>query len=86
MKETLNRSVTKIQTLTLCLIIMFGCGIGLFGQRVQPQQALYLDPQQPVENRVKDLMSRLTVVEKATLLDRTLSLPRLNIGANLGWT
>lgn len=87
MKRTLNMSVKKIRSLTLCFVlIMFGYGIGLFGQRGPTQQPLYLDPQQPVEARIKDLISRLTIVEKATLLDRTLSLPRLNIGANLQWT
>jgi beta-glucosidase len=64
---------------------MFGSGIGLFGQRGPTQQPLYLDPQQPVEARVKDLMSRLSVVDKATLLDRTIPLTRLNIEATLGW-
>lgn len=86
MKKAFYRSVIKIQSFTLCFVmIMFGCGIGLFAQRGQTQ-ALYLDPQQPVEARVKDLISRLTVVEKAAVLDRTLTLPRLNIGANLQWT
>src|SRR5260370_3815065 len=29
----------------------------------------YLDPEQPLESRVKDLISRLTLQEKATLLN-----------------
>ena len=86
MKKVFNQSVNKIRTFALLFVlIMFGCGNLLFAQPAQ-QRALYLDPQQTIENRVKDLMSRLTVVEKATLLDRTLALPRLNIEANLGWT
>lgn len=33
------------------------------------ENPIYLDPQQPVENRVKDLISRLSVKEKAQLLN-----------------
>lgn len=79
MKKALKRSFLKIQTYTLTfLLIMFGCGIGLFAQTgVTP---LYLDPQQPVEKRVKDLISRLSVEEKAILLNhRAPDLVRLNI-------
>ena len=64
---------------------MLGFGIGLSAQRVQ-EEPLYLDPFQPVEKRVNDLISRLTLTEKAIVLDRTLPLPRLNIDANLKWT
>jgi beta-glucosidase len=34
-----------------------------------PANALYLNPKQPVERRVADLISRLTIEEKATLLN-----------------
>lgn len=68
MKKIFNRSVTKIQSVTLCfMMIMFGYGSGLFAQNTR--KPLYLDPQQPVETRVKDLISRLSVEEKAILLD-----------------
>jgi beta-glucosidase len=68
MKNTLIRSVIKIQSCALCfMMIMFGYGFGLFAQTTQ--KPLYLDPQQPVEKRVKDLISRLSVEEKAILLD-----------------
>jgi beta-glucosidase len=43
-------------------------------------QALYLDPSQPVEARVRDLISRLTLEEKATLLNHNgPDVVRLNI-------
>ena len=43
-------------------------------------QALYLDPSQPVEARVKDLISRLTLEEKAILLNHNgPDVVRLNI-------
>lgn len=67
-----------------CIAILLCSGVGLFAQTAE--KPLYLDPYQPVENRVKDLISRLTVAEKAILLDRTLPLPRLKIDANLKWT
>lgn len=37
--------------------------------RAESQKALYLDPNQPVETRVNDLISRLTLEEKAILLN-----------------
>jgi beta-glucosidase len=67
MKKSLNRPLLKIRSITLCFImIMFGYGSGLFAQTRKP---LYLDPQQPVEKLVRDLISRLSVEEKAILLD-----------------
>ena len=42
--------------------------------------ALYLDPSQPVDQRVADLISRLTLEEKATLLNhRGPTVERFNI-------
>ena len=82
MKKTLNKSLGKIQSITICfVVIMFGFGMGLSAQRVV-EKPLYLDPFQPVEKRVNDLISRLTITEKAIVLDRTLPLPRLNINNN----
>ena len=54
------------------------CGLGLFAQTTD--KPLYLNPQQPVEKRVRDLISRLTVEEKAVLLNhKAPDLVRLNI-------
>jgi beta-glucosidase len=45
-----------------------------------PANALYLNPKQPVERRVADLISRLTIEEKATLLNhRGPTVERFNI-------
>jgi beta-glucosidase len=82
MKKALISNAIKIQTFTLC-VLMFGCGIGLFAQTTA--KPLYLDPQQPIEKRVHDLISRLSVEEKAMLLDhRAPDLERLNIKSD-GW-
>ncbi len=45
---------------------------------------LYTDPAQPIEVRVDDLVSRLTLEEKASLLDFRASVDRLGIPAD-GW-
>src|SRR5690349_7130122 len=49
------------------------------------QSTLYLDPAQPVETRVQDLISQLTLEEKATLLNHRAPLvSRFNIRSD-GW-
>ena len=79
MKKVINWSALKIWSFTLRFVmIMFGCGIGVFAQA--PEKPIYLDPQQPVEKRVLDLISRLSIEEKAILLDhRAPDLERLKI-------
>ncbi len=42
-------------------------------------QSLYLDPRQPLDKRVHDLISQLTLEEKATLLNKMGDVPRLHI-------
>jgi beta-glucosidase len=50
------------------------------------QQPLYLDPSQPVEKRVNDLIPRLTLEEKASLLCTTApAIERLKIPVMNGW-
>ena len=45
-----------------------------------PDQPRYLDPAVPLETRVQDLVSRLTLPEKASLLKNTTpGVPRLGI-------
>ncbi|NLH18212.1 MAG: glycoside hydrolase family 3 protein, partial [Phycisphaerae bacterium] len=58
-------------SMVLCLILT---------DMILAETALYLDPAQPVEARVKDLISRLTLEEKAILLNhRGPDIERLNI-------
>ena len=79
MKEILRIKVSE-NKLFACffMMIMFCLGFGLFAQTVR--KPLYTDPLLPVENRVKDLISILSVEEKAMLLDhKSPDLERLNI-------
>src|ERR1700675_3911309 len=50
------------------------------------QQPVYLDPSQPMEKRVDDLIQRLTPDEKTSLLSTTApAIERLKIPAMNGW-
>lgn len=50
------------------------------------QQPIYLDPSQPIAKRVNDLISRLTLAEKASLMSTTApAIPRLKIPVMNGW-
>jgi beta-glucosidase len=50
------------------------------------QQPAYLDPSQPISRRVDDLISRLTLVEKASLMSTTApAIPPLKIPVMNGW-
>ncbi len=57
-----------IQRITSIIFLVAVQG-NLLAQTVTKDPVLYLDPSQPVEKRVKDLISRLTVEEKAILLN-----------------
>src|ERR1700719_4272509 len=53
---------------------------------VSAQQPVYLDPFQGIDKRVDDLVSRLTLVEKASLLSTTApAIERLKIPTLNGW-
>lgn len=50
------------------------------------RQPTYLNPAQPIPKRVNDLISRLTLAEKAALMSTTTpAIPRLKIPAMNGW-
>ena len=50
------------------------------------EKALYKDPKQPVDIRVKDLVSKLTLEEKVSLLGyQSKAVPRLGIPAYNWW-
>ena len=66
-----------VSCLTLMLAIPFVAGA---------QQPAYLDPAQPVEKRVEDLLSRLTLAEKASLMGSTApAIDRLKVPVMNGW-
>ena len=57
-----------IQPITSIIFLVALQG-NLFAQTSAKEITPYLDPSQPVENRVRDLISRLTIEEKAILLN-----------------
>ena len=61
--------------------------LGLFSLTVQAQiPAVYLDPGQPIDKRVQDLISRMTLKEKTSqLLFNSPAIPRLQIPAYNWW-
>ena len=53
---------------------------------VRAQQPVYLDPSQPIDKRVDDLIQKLTPDEKTSLLSTTApAIDRLKIPAMNGW-
>jgi len=57
------------------------------GARAQEEKPLYLDPERPVEERVEDLVSRMTLEEKTHQMDNGASaIERLNIPRYNWWS
>lgn len=71
--------------LTYCLLI--GTVLSVASFRLQAQELLpFRNAQLPIENRVKDLLGRLTLEEKISLLGyRSAAVPRLGIPAYNWW-
>jgi beta-glucosidase len=66
-----------MKPLRALLVVALLAALGAFAADENPR---YLDPAQPLEGRVQDLVSRLTLEEKATLLkNQTPGVPRLGI-------
>ena len=77
----------RVAAVALALVILVAVAV-VAGPRPQAQEepawALYKDTKQPVEKRVKDLLGRMTVEEKVSLLSganwmETVAIPRLGI-------
>ncbi len=61
-------------------IFMVAALAGLCGSTWAQQGAVYQDPSQPIDRRVDDLVSRMTLEEKASqLVNRTRAIPRLGV-------
>lgn len=69
--------------LFLCLLFIFCCGnLPVMAQ----EKMLFRDETQPAEKRIEDLLSRLTIEEKISLLGyKAAAIPRLNIPAYNWW-
>lgn len=71
----------KVNYLLWCVCVVIVCPV--YGQ----QPALYLDPAQPLEARVKDLIGRLTLDEKVhQMMHSSPAIPRLNMPAYNWWS
>jgi beta-glucosidase len=76
------------KTKMMLLGILVAAVIAPFFVSAQPPQqaAIYLDPSQPIDKRVDDLIQRLTLDEKTSLLSTTApAIDRLKIPAMNGW-
>ena len=69
------RTANRIATLSLVVAASLCRGAG-----AQDAKPTYLDPAQPIDRRVDDLVSRMTLDEKATqLVNHTRAIPRLGV-------
>ncbi len=67
-------------------IILTGIVVAVVPLVVSGQQPTYLDPSQPLEKRIDDLLPRLTLDEKASLMGTTApAIERLRIPVMNGW-
>jgi beta-glucosidase len=67
----------------LLTILPIALGLSMVVRGAEP---LYLDPSQPIDKRVDDLIPRLTLPEKASLLGTTApAIERLKIPVMNGW-
>jgi len=65
---------------TLALMVVFLNGLSLGQTPKVTDSPLYLDPSQPMDTRVSDLLSRMTLEEKASqLVNQSRAIPRLQI-------
>ena len=70
----------------VCAVLSFVFGANL-GAPAQTGKPVYLDPSQPVDVRVNDLVGRMTLEEKATqLVNQARAIPRLQVPAYDWWS
>jgi beta-glucosidase len=70
----------KNKMLAAIFAAMFMNGCVCFGQSGGAGSAIYLDPAQPIEARVNDLVSRMTLEEKTSqLVNQSRGIPRLQV-------
>ncbi|GAB2955391.1 glycoside hydrolase family 3 C-terminal domain-containing protein [Hymenobacter coalescens] len=70
----------------LSAVLLLSLHAGARAQAPQTAAPLYLDPRQPLNLRVQDLMAKLTLEEKASqMMDYSAAIPRLNIPTYNWW-
>jgi beta-glucosidase len=79
-----TRPMQKKILMGLAVLYALSCSMSFAQQKEDPPA--YQDPKRPVEERVKDLVSRMTLEEKATQLGHTASaIPRLGVPEYNWW-
>jgi beta-glucosidase len=72
--------LTVLQIVALFFLLLTCCV-------AQTREPIYLDPSQPIESRVNDLISRMTLEEKASqLVNQARAIPRLQVPAYDWWS
>src|SRR5215469_10152326 len=75
----------KIRTIMFALAVVFMNSVMSDGQTSKEGSPSYLDPSQPIDARVDDLVSRMTLEEKASqLVNQSRAIPRLRV-AEYDW-
>ena len=70
-----------LRQLLVLLVSLLGAGAA------QTSNPVYLDPSQPIEVRVDDLIGKMTLEEKASqLVNQARAIPRLNVPAYDWWS
>jgi len=76
----------KLQATVIASFCFLGIVTAPASAQQSPAGATYLDPKLPVEQRVDDLISRMTLEEKASQLGHTAaSIPRLHVPEYNWW-
>ncbi len=78
----------RVFTFLLLLVVLFAAAFHADAQTTEASSSLpYLDPALPIENRVSDLVSRMTLEEKASqLVNQARAIPRLQVPAYDWWS
>src|SRR6267378_3901314 len=88
MKEPLPMNQLRLPASAIhSLLILFLMGSGAVAQTARPALPPYLDPSQPIPVRVDDLISRMTLEEKASqLVNQARAIPRLQVPEYDWWS
>jgi beta-glucosidase len=77
----------QVRMFALSIIVMFVAVFPSVAQTAQASNAPYLNPSLPVDERVNDLVSRMTLEEKASqLVNQARAIPRLQVPAYDWWS
>src|SRR5258708_5024357 len=78
----------RVFTFPLLLVVLFAAAFHADAQTTEALGSLpYLDPELPIEKRVSDLVSRMTLEEKASqLVNQARAIPRLQVPAYDWWS